>query len=74
MDEIEKEQQETYLQTIRARLERAEDGRIQWLRDNEGPWNIINSESRTKSGSYTFFQPVTGIGYDEYGYPLTPSV
>lgn len=64
-------EQETLLQTIRARLERAEDGRVQWMATNDGPWNIVQPDSRTKRGLYKFFEPAFQEGYDQYGTPIT---
>lgn len=66
-----KEQQETLLQTIRARIERAEDGRIQWTADSGGLWNIVQPDSRTKGGLIKYFEPAFQEGYDQYGTPIT---
>jgi len=66
-----KEQQETLLQTIKARLERAEDGRIQWISVNDGHWNLAHPDSLTKGRLIKYFEPAYQEGYDEYGTPIT---
>ncbi len=63
---MEKKDQETLLQTIRARLNRMDDGSIQWLPDPQGPWKIVPFEPKA-NGIYEYFKPAINIGFDEYG-------
>ncbi len=61
--EIQKEQ-ETLLQTIQARLERAEDGSVKAVYDPNGPWTICE---RTSGGLVTRFTPAYQPSIDKYG-------
>jgi hypothetical protein len=58
------EQEETLLQTIKARLERNESG-VVWVPDPEGRWNIV--QYPTTSGLVRYFTPAYQVGIDEFG-------
>lgn len=68
MEELSKEQQEAYLQCIKANLKRAEDGSIIWQEDEKGLWNIVPlMKHRPKM---TFFRSgIEGDTFDIYGNP-----
>lgn len=62
---------ETLLLTIKARLERAEDGKIIWLEDKDGPWSILQRPSESKV--YQHFIPAYQEGFDKFGNPIDNS-
>lgn len=63
-EELKPEHQETLLQTIKARLERNEDGKVVAIYDPLGPYDICE---RTSGGLVTYFQPAYQPGIDQYG-------
>lgn len=59
-----KKHEETLLQTIKARLERNEDGNVVAIYDPNGPWDICE---RTSSGLVAHFTPAYQPSIDKYG-------
>lgn len=57
-------EQETLLQTIKARFERNKRGDIEAVFDANGPWVI---KQRIHSGLVRYFKPVHSEGFDPYG-------
>ena len=62
-DELSKEQQETYLQTIRARLERDEQGKVKWKPDPNGNFELV----QVGTGLVRYFEPAYQPDIDRYG-------
>lgn len=63
------EQQETLLQTIRARLERNEKGEVKAIWDANGDFEIVE---RTEGKLIRYFTPTWATGFDAYGNPEQP--
>lgn len=68
MDNLTKEQQETWLQTIQVRLEWNEKGGVSMFEDLAGPWKIVKNPPT--SGMIRYFIPDYQEGFDEYGSTL----
>jgi hypothetical protein len=62
-DELSKEQQETYLMTLRARLERNEKGKVEWIPDLTGPFELVKLGTSLVRYFYPAYQPAI----DPYG-------
>lgn len=65
------EEQETLLQTIRARLERIDDRcgdiSVMWIADENGPWHIIPFDHKG-NGVYQYFIPAyDSVKFDKFG-------
>lgn len=65
MENLNRTQQETLLQTIQARIERNEKGNVIWVEDPTGPWKLIKRPPT--SGMIRYFTPAYQEGFDEYG-------
>lgn len=73
MDNEEKKNEETLLQTIRARLEWNEKRSVDFIPDTNGKWNIVETPNRSNSGLITYFKPNYDIGLDKYGQLPSPN-
>lgn len=61
---MEDKDKETWLQTIRARLEWNEKGGVHWKSDPQGLWNIVEPIPDGKLTEY--FEPAYQEGFDKY--------
>lgn len=66
----ERDDQETLLQTIRARLERNENGEIKAIWDANGDFEIVE---RTEGKLIRYFTPTYTTGFDIYGNNKNPT-
>ena len=62
---MQKEHQETLLQTIKARLERDEKGGINFIPDINGSWDLISLQPNAPIVKY--FTPTIQLGLDKFG-------